>query len=155
MYEQYPAQAMADSAAYSPIPMFFWAIALAFYVYFAFMQYKLAHITGPSKDAWWAFIPIMNTILLINMARKPMWWLALLFIPIVNVVAFFMLWHATAVNAGKSGFWGILVMVPFINVVAMFVLAFGNRPYEYPADVTPGPASPGPDQRPKQPSQVG
>ncbi len=123
---------------------------LAYGFYVAFMQYKIAHRTGQADTAWWAFIPILNTLLLISMAGKSLKWIWLLLIPFVNVFAFFSLWMNTARNCGQSAVWGFLVMIPFINVIALFVLAMSSRPYVYPdfEDET-GPT------KPRKPQQVG
>ncbi len=127
---------------------FFWMVMLAVYVYFAFMQYRMAaNKTGNADIAWWAFIPIMNTLLLIKMAGKEMWWFLLLLIPVVNAVSFFILWINAAKNCGQSGVWGFLMMIPFLNFIAAFVLAYGSRSMDYGQ-----PASP---SRPRQPQNVG
>ncbi len=118
--------------------------------YIMFMQYKIAHKTGQSDTAWWAFIPIANTFLLLKMAEKPTHWFLFLLIPIANVFFFFKLWIDVARNCGQSGVWGFLVMIPFLNFLALFVLAMSSRPYEYPEDSFPPPSD-----RPKQPQQVG
>jgi len=132
------------------VSAFFWVVAIAIYLYFAYMQYRMAHKTGNSDTAWWSFVPIMNTLLLINMARKPLWWFFLLLVPFVNIVAFCMLWWQTAKHCNQPGFWGILMMLPFLNFVSAFVLAFNSKPYVYPDEATQGP-----ENKPKTPQQVG
>lgn len=103
-----------------------WVMLLVIFAYCAFMQYKIAHKTGQSDTAWWAFIPI------------------------ANIFFFFKLWIDTARNCGQSGVWGFLVMVPAINLLALLVLAMSTRPYEYPEDTFPPETD-----RPKKPQQVG
>ncbi|MEE8576887.1 MAG: DUF5684 domain-containing protein [candidate division Zixibacteria bacterium] len=127
----------ASSAESGMLTAFGVLLFAAMFVYFAFMQYKMAHRTGQADTAWWAFIPILNTLLLIQMAAKPIWWILLLLVPVVNVVAFFMLWTSVSRNCGQSGVWGFLMLLPLINFVAAFVLAFSTRPYEYPEETAP------------------
>lgn len=148
MYQDY-AVSGASSTGDTFLTMFGWFVVTVLYFYFAFMMYKMAQKTGQADNAWFAFIPILNTVLLIQMAEKPMHWFLLLFIPIVNVVLFFKLWMDAARSCGQSAVWGFLMMIPFLNFVAAFVLAFNSRqvPYQYPSDPPP---SPGGDRRPKQ-----
>jgi magnesium-transporting ATPase (P-type) len=154
MYENY--------TAYDPNPgvtgdtvmgAYAWVVAIAYLLYFMFMQYKMAHRTGQADIAWWAFIPILNTLLLIQMAGKALRFFWLLLIPFVNVIGFFILWINAARNCGQSGFWGFLVMFPLLNIIPLFVLAMSSPPYVYPdfMDET----GPGPHQRPRSPQQVG
>ena len=156
MYEEYaleqPGSAGMDGGSFIGTYMIVALLALGFY--FALMQYKTAHKTGNADIAWWAFIPIMNTLLLIQMAEKPWHWLVFLLIPGVNIIAYFMLWMAAARNAGCSAFWGFLVMIPPISLLAIFVLATATRPYTYPDFMeSSGPSHPqGP--KPRAPQSV-
>ncbi|MFH2036937.1 MAG: DUF5684 domain-containing protein [Candidatus Zixiibacteriota bacterium] len=111
--------------------LFFWAVMLVLYFYFAFMQFRIAsNKTGNADIAWFAFIPILNTVLLIKMASKPMWWFLVLCIPIVNIIAFFVLWMEVAKACGQSAVWGFLTMIPPISFISIFVMAYGSRPYD-------------------------
>lgn len=149
MQEEFYTQPNAGIGSDGIMGAFGWLIIVAVIAYFMYMQYRIAHKTGQSDTAWWSFIPILNTLLLVRMAGKPIWWFFLLMIPIVNVVVAFMLWIAVAKNTGQSAFWGVLMLIPPISLVAMFVLAYGSRPYEY----TESP--PVPPTKPKTPQQVG
>lgn len=123
-------------------------LLLIFGFYFAFMQYRIAHRTGPSADAWWAFVPVMNTLLLIRMAGKPMHWILYLLIPVANLFFFFALWIQVARNAGVSGVWGFLVLIPGINLLAVFIMAYSTQPYVYKDyDDTPPPSRPRPKRQ--------
>src|SRR5215213_1016061 len=42
--------------------------------------------TKAGKPGWAAIIPIYNAVVLLQIAGKPLWWLLLFFIPIVNIV---------------------------------------------------------------------
>jgi len=101
-----------------------WLVMIGLYVYFAFAQYKISQKAGCADKAWWAFIPILNTFLLIETAGKDWWWFLLCLVPLVNIVAFAVLWIETAKASGHSGIWGFLVLIPFINFVAVGVMAF-------------------------------
>lgn len=149
-YEIYEQSAQSSMTGETVIGMYSLIMALAYFGLMAFLMYKIAHRTGQSDTAWWAFIPILNTLLLINMAGKPINWVFLLLIPFVNVFAFFALWINVARNCGQSGVWGFFCMFPLVNILPLFVLAVSTRPYTYPdfSDETPPP-------RPREPHQVG
>jgi len=54
-----------------------------FYVYTALALMTIATKTN-TKDGWLAWIPIANIILMLNIAKKPIWWIILFLIPPVN-----------------------------------------------------------------------
>jgi uncharacterized membrane protein YhaH (DUF805 family) len=148
MHEEY-VYSSAGSSGDMFISMFGWLVMISLYLYFAFMMYKMAQKSGQADNAWFAFVPILNTVLLVQMAEKPLYWLLFLFIPIVNIFIFFKLWMDAARSVGQSAVWGFLMMIPFVNFVAAFVLAFNSRQvaYKYPGNPPP---APGKDRQPKQ-----
>ena len=103
-----------------------WLVILAIYFYFTYSQYKIAQKVGCADTAWWSFIPIANTFLLIKMANKDWWWFALCLVPLVNIVCFAIMWIESAKAAGHSPIWGFLMLVPFLNFVAIGVMAFSG-----------------------------
>ncbi len=149
MYDDYAIQSGDGFSGSDMTSGFTYLIVIAVWVYFAYMHYRMAHKTGQADTAWWAFVPFLNTVLLIRMAEKPIWWFLLLLIPFVNIIAFFALWMQAARNCGQSAVWGFLVMIPLLNVLAVFVLAYGTRPIMYPE--TPPP----PRRKPHTPQRTG
>ncbi len=117
-------ESMPFTAQDGAIVTYSWLVAIAGYVYFAFMQQRIAQKIGLYDCAWWAYVPILNTFLLIKMADKPTWWFVLLLIPVANVVTFFLLWMNAARACGHAPLWGFLTMVPVINLVSVYVMAF-------------------------------
>ena len=153
MYENYDTAESVELGG-AMFDAFGWFVILAVYFYFTFMHYKMAQKSLHSEIAFWAFIPILNTILLIKMAEKPMWWFILLLVPFVNIFCFFALWMSVAKAVGQSPVWGFLVMIPIINFVALFVLAFGSsNAYMHPSESVP-PTSPEPPTRPRDKTSV-
>jgi hypothetical protein len=124
-------------------------LIFAVYAYFAYAQHRIAAKLG-HPNPWFAWIPIVNTFQLVEMAGKPWHWFLFLLIPGVNIVCFAILWMETAKRVGCSSAWGIMTLVPFINFVAIGVMAFssGSNSGYYP------PSTP-PSQKPRQPQQVG
>jgi len=80
------------------------------------------------KPGWAAIIPIYNTIVLLEIAGKPIWWILLLFIPCVNFVVFLLICIDVAKNFGQGAGFGIgLWLLPFIFYP---MLGFGSAKYQ-------------------------
>jgi len=45
-----------------------------FYIYMAYTLMKIAQKTN-TENAWFAWIPILNIILMLQIAKKPLWWI--------------------------------------------------------------------------------
>lgn len=138
----------SNPAGLDSIGLFAWLFIFALYFYFAYSQFKIAQKCGQSDSAWWSFVPILNTVLLIKMANRPMWWFFALLVPLVNIVLFAMLWIDVAKSVGKAGFWGFCVLLPFINFVAIGIMAYGS-------DAAPSSFPPEESSKPRQPESVG
>ena len=80
------------------------------------------------KPGWAAIVPIYNVIVLLEIAGKPLWWVLLFFIPIVNIVMAVIVGIAVAKAFGKSDAFGIgLGLLGFIFYP---VLGFGDAQYQ-------------------------
>jgi len=80
-----------------------------------------------AKPGWASLVPIYNTIVMIEIAGKPLWWFVLLLIPFVNVVFGIILMVALARNFGKGGGYAAgLILLP---IVFFPMLAFGKAAY--------------------------
>ena len=98
---------------------------LVIYLYFAFCIYRIAQKCNVEM-AWLAWIPIVQVIPLIQAARKPLWWIILLLIPLVNIVIAVIIWMGVAEQRGKPSWVGILMIVPLVNLVIPAYLAFSD-----------------------------
>lgn len=105
--------------------LFFLLFAVIVYVFMAICLMKIANKTN-TENSWFAWIPILNVILMIQCAKKPLWWIILFFIPFVNIVAAIIIWMAIAKNLGKPEWLGILMIVPIANFVIPAYLAFSD-----------------------------
>ena len=79
------------------------------------------------RQAWEAFIPVYNGIVLMKIINRPWWWIILLFLPIVNLIMFPVVWVETARSFGKN--------MPLDTVLAVITLGFYNFYLNYVADV--------------------
>lgn len=62
----------------------------------AFGRYKLYSKAG--KEGWTAFVPVYNQFVKLQIIGKPVWWLILLYIPVIGVLV----WVAMVIEFAKS-----------------------------------------------------
>src|SRR5262249_2236400 len=110
------------AGAFLIVMLIFGAIA---YVYFSLALQTIAKKTG-AQNAWLAWIPIVNLFLMLDIAKKPMWWFVLFLIPLVNLVMGVLVWMGVATARRKPEWWGILSIVPIVNIVVPGYLAWSD-----------------------------
>jgi hypothetical protein len=103
----------------------FCTILLVAYVYHALALQTIATKTN-TENGWLAWIPIANLILMLNIAKKPIWWIILFFIPLVGFVMIVLVWMGIAEARNKPNWWGILIIVPVANVIVPGYLAWAD-----------------------------
>jgi hypothetical protein len=90
------------------------------------------------QPGWGAIIPIYNVIVLLRITGKPLWWIILFFIPIVNFVVEILVSLELARRFGKGVGFGLgLAFLPFIFYP---VLGFGDAQYMGGAPASASPA---------------
>jgi hypothetical protein len=123
------AQSSSDRAVQTALAMSFLMFGLVFglavYVYFALALQTIATKTR-TENSWLAWIPIANIVLMLNVARKPIWWILLFLIPLVNIVMAVIVWMAVAEARNKPNWWGILTIVPLVNLIVPGYLAWSD-----------------------------
>ncbi len=105
-------------------------ISLAMYIYFAIALMSIAKRLGHS-NGWFAWIPILNAILLFQMGEKSPWLLLLAFIPgvgaliltVLNILAVMTICE----KRGYDKLLALLMLIPFANLVLMGILAWGKK----------------------------
>src|SRR5260370_190144 len=115
----------AQAAAIGGIILVCGLIGLAVYVYGSLTLQTIAKKTH-TENAWWAWIPILHAILMLNIAKKPLWWFLLFLVPLVNIVILIIVWMAIAEARGKPSWWGILLIVPPVNIIVLGYLAWSD-----------------------------
>ena len=83
--------------------------------------------TKAGEAGWQAIIPIWNTIIFLKISGKPIWWIILFFIPIVNIVIWILVLHALSVSFGHGA--GFTVGLFFLSVIFYYILAFDSSRY--------------------------
>lgn len=83
--------------------------------------------TKAGEPGWAAIVPIYNTIVLLKVAGKPLWWFVLLCIPGVSFIVAILVFIALAERFGKGTGYGI--GLAFLSIIFFPMLAFGDARY--------------------------
>ena len=54
------------------------------------------------RKSWEAIVPVYNAIVLMQIIRRPKWWVILLFVPIINLMMFPVIWVETLRSFGRN-----------------------------------------------------
>ncbi len=100
-------------------------VVIVVYAFTAFCFQKIAEKTG-TENGWWAWIPILNVVLMLNIAGRPIWWIILFFIPLVSLVIAIVVLVDILKALDKSPWLVIGLMVPGVNFIVLGYLAFAD-----------------------------
>ncbi len=100
---------------------------LAFAVLMIASMWKV--FTKAGKPGWAAIVPIYNIVVMLEMVRKPMWWIAMFFIPFANFIFMILLYVELAKAYGKGG--GFAAGLIFLSPIFFPILGFGGAQYVY------------------------
>ncbi|MGU3377430.1 DUF5684 domain-containing protein [Chryseobacterium sp. M5A1_1a] len=99
-------------------------MGLIFYLFYGYCMYKIFKKAG-REDAWAAFIPIYNIIVLLDIVKKPIWWIILFCIPLVNLYASWVVNDRLAKGFSKeTPLYTVLLF--FIGFIFIPVLGLGS-----------------------------
>ncbi len=88
--------------------------------------------TKAGQKGWTSIIPILNSVVMLKIVKRPLWWIILLLIPCVNIVVFIMVFNQLSKSFGKGvGFTVGLLLLPMIFFP---VLGFGAATYQLEKD---------------------
>ena len=118
---------MEDGGGGGIIAMLFGLIWLALLVAGIVAFWKI--FTKAGKPGWASLIPIYNTVVLLEIVGRPIWWIVLMLIPFVNFVVMIILLIDLAKSFGKSALVGLSVIV----LIGALILGFGDAKYQGPA----------------------
>ncbi len=116
--------------------MTFWIIWCAVIVIEIAAMWKV--FTKAGQPGWAAIIPIYNGIVILQIAGKPIWWILLYLIPLVNIIVAIIVLHSFSRNFGKGV--GFTLGLIFLGFIFFPILAWGDAEYLGPNAGTPGPA---------------
>ena len=83
--------------------------------------------TKAGKPGWASIIPIYNIVVMLDIAGKPLWWIILFLIPLVNLIIAIMVSIAIAEKFGKGTGFGL--GLAFLGFIFYPILGFGDATY--------------------------
>lgn len=83
--------------------------------------------TKAGKPGWASIVPIYNIIVMLEIAGRPIWWIFLFLIPLVNFVFIIILYIDLAKSFGQGV--GFAMGLVFLSIVFFPILAFGDSRY--------------------------
>ena len=79
------------------------------------------------EPGWAAIIPIYNSIILLKICNKPIWWFILLLIPCVGIIFSIIILVELAKSFGKTPVYAVgMILLPFVFIP---MLGFGKAQY--------------------------
>jgi hypothetical protein len=79
------------------------------------------------QPGWAAIVPIYNVVVMLEIAGRPLWWIILLFIPLVNFIILIIVAVDIAKAFGKGTGFGL--GLAFLGFVFYPILGFGDARY--------------------------
>ncbi|MGV7105243.1 DUF5684 domain-containing protein [Flavobacterium sp. U410] len=105
--------------------LLFFIFYLAVIIFFIGAYWKIFVKAG--KPGWACIIPIYSAIVLLEIIKKPTWWLFMFFIPFVNIYYAVVATNELSKAFGKdTGFTVGLILLPFIFYP---ILGYGSAEY--------------------------
>ena len=103
-------------------------VYVLFFVIYLVAWWKL--FTKMGQPGWVGIVPILNAYGIYKLAGREWWWVILLFIPCINIIALWFLAADTAKLFGKEIGWAILLFL--LPGIGHLILAFGDSQYVGP-----------------------
>lgn len=97
--------------------------------------------TKAGEEGWKAIIPIYNMMVLLKIVGRPMWWILLFLIPVVNLVILIIVMNDLSKSFGHGV--GFTLGLLFLSTLFYLILGFGSSRYVGPGGVAiamPAPA---------------
>lgn len=79
------------------------------------------------EPGWAAIVPIYNIVILLKIAGKPLWWLILIIIPLVNLIVIFIVYIDLAKRFGKDALYGVGLVL--LGIIFIPMLGFSDATY--------------------------
>ena len=93
-----------------------------------FLIIQVIHFLGTWKlyvkagrSAWEAAIPVYNGIVLMQIIKRPKWWIILLFIPIINLLMFPVIWVETIRSFGRNSKMDTILVILTLGLYIYYV----------------------------------
>ena len=83
------------------------------------------------KPGWAFIVPIYNLIVLLEITGRPIWWVVLYLIPVVNLIVAIIVTIDLAKSFGKDVIFALGLI--FLGFIFVPILGFGDAEYQGPA----------------------
>lgn len=84
--------------------------------------------TKAGKPGWAAIVPIYNIIVLLDITGKPVWWIVLFLVPILNIIIAILVYLSLLKKFGKPD-WHIVLIIFFAFIYIPY-LGFSDAQYK-------------------------
>lgn len=101
-------------------------VFLVFHVALAVSLWKMASRVH-EEPKWFALVPVLNIVLFLKLAKRPLWWLILLLIPVVNFVTLVAAAMPLCERFGLNKWWALAMLISPLNIILLLYLAFGTE----------------------------
>ena len=120
--------ALLQNPTENPNPMFGTGLLVGIIVAWCFVAFCLQTIAKKTNtdNGWFAWIPILNYVLMVKIAKKPVWWVLLFFVPLVNFVIIIIVLAGMCEARGKSPWLTVALILPVVNIFGLAYLAFAD-----------------------------
>jgi hypothetical protein len=109
----------------APVPKAVLTVMLAAGILMIVAYWRL--FTKAGKPGWAILVPIYNLVVWQQISGKPLWWIVLYFVPVLNLVMSVLAVFSLAGNFGKGKGFGVgLLLLPWVFVP---LLAFGDAEF--------------------------
>jgi hypothetical protein len=87
--------------------------------------------TKAGQPGWACLVPIYNLIVLLQVVRKPLWWIVMiLIVPIANIIFLILTFNELSKAFGKDA--GFTVGLIFLPIIFFPILGYGSAQYQWP-----------------------
>lgn len=93
--------------------------------------------TKAGRQAWEAFIPVYNAVVLMKIINRSPWWTLLLFLPIINLIMFPVIWVETARSFGKNTYTDTFLVVVTLGFYLYYLNYATDVKYIESRDINP------------------
>ena len=89
------------------------------------------------RQAWEAFVPVYNAVVLMKIINRPWWWTILLFVPIVNLIMFPVIWVEIARSFGKNTYKDTFIAIITLGFYSFYLNYVEDVKYVEDRDLHP------------------
>jgi hypothetical protein len=100
-------------------------VYLAIIVFIIAANWKIYAKAG--QPGWACVVPFYNWYILTKIIGKPGWWMAMYFIPLVNII--FIIWSINLLSKSFGKDEGFTVGLIFLGIIFYPILGFGSAQY--------------------------